>query len=179
MVYRGPIRLPTSDGLDQRVVRQNLSITQELASNASGVITGYVTGNDVSASADFASFEDVYQEFRILGLEMRWIPYYNGSYNATRTPSAGAAAVIHVPTTAAPTTMGEVTDYPTWKPFKSSSQLVLHWKMRGVEEAPFISTSTPSGANHGGLIWYLPGLTASQPYGRVVYTWLVEFRGRR
>jgi len=179
LMYRGPIRLPTGDGLDQRVVKQNLSLTQTFTSSAGGTLAGFISGADVSACPDYITLQTIYQEFRILGIEMKWIPYFDGSWNSTVTPSAGAAAVAHVPLSASPVTVSGVTEYPTWRSFSSSKTMTINWKMRGVEESPFIDTSAPSGANHGGLIWYIDNLSATKVYGRVVYTFLVEYRGRK
>ncbi len=177
--YSGPVRLPTQDGLDARTLRANISLSQEFISNGGGVISGYVTGGDVGATTDWARFEELYQEFRILGVELEYTPYFNGAYNTARTPSSGHISVAHAPLTAAPTSSDQVIQYDTWQPWRSSQALRKHWRMRGIEEASFSPVAAPSAANAGGILWYIAGLSASQAYGRVTYTWLVEFRGRK
>lgn len=177
--YRGPIRLPTQDGLDTRTYRVNLSFSDTLVSDGSGVMSGYINGGAVSLSSDWTAVAELYRDFRVLGIEVRWVPFYNGSYQSSLAHGAGAIASVRAAQAAAPADLDSVIQIATWKPMKSSSPTRIHWKMNGIEEAGFSQTSTPSDQNRGGMVWYINGLTDSSQYGTVYYTFLIEARGRK
>ncbi len=177
--YRGPIRLSTQDGLDTRTYRVNLTWSDTLVSDIGGTLSGYINGSDVAASSDWTAVADLYRDFRVLGIEVRWVPFYNGSYQASLAHGAGAIATVRAAQSAAPVNLDSVIQIATWKPMKTSAPATIHWKMNGIEEAGFSLTSSPSDQNRGGMVWYIDNLTASQAYGTVYYTFLVEARGRK
>lgn len=177
--YLGPIRLPTQSGVDGRVVKANLQIVQDLASDSFGILKGYVTPGDITGSTDWPFYEGIYDEFRILGVQMTWIPRANGSFQTTLLPSTGVIAAVHTPLTGAPTSANIVVQHATWGAITTYNSWKKEWRKRGIEESGFFNTSSPATANHGGLIWFADGLSTSIIYGRVVYTFLAEFRSRK
>lgn len=176
--YAGPIRLPTYDGLDAAPIRVNLSYSFVVQSDVFGIARTWIAPNGLASCSDWANYVDSYQEYRVLGIEFHYEPYFNGSYDATVVQGAGASAVLHLPLTAAPATLDAVVSTTTWKPFRTSVSSKHHWKMRGFEEAPYARTSSTSDGNHGGIVYYVDNLTAETAYGRGIVTYLVEFRGR-
>jgi len=177
--FLGPIRLPTQSGVDGRVIKSNLQIVQDFTSDSFGIIKGYVTPGDVTGSTDWAFYEGVYDEFRVLGLQMTWIPRANGSFQTTLVPGTGVIAAVHTPLAGAPSSANSVVQHATWSSMTTYTGWKKEWRKRGIEESGFYSTQSPTTANHGGLVWFADGLSNSIIYGRVVYTFLVEFRSRR
>jgi len=177
--YGGPIRIPTYDGQDSVTLRVNLTNTYSLNSDGSGNIAAYWTPGSVSSSTDWSSYAATYQEFRVLGMQLHYVPFYNGTYNSTVKPTVGAIATVHIPLGSTPASVDEVTQHTTWKSLKTSATLNQDWRMYGIEESVFTPTASPTGANHGGIVLYVDTATASVRYGSVFLTFLVEFRGRQ
>jgi hypothetical protein len=112
-------------------------------------------------------------------MEFRYMPYFNGSYDSTLVQGSGASAVVHIPLAIPPITLDEVVTHNTWKMFRTSVPTTVNWKMFGVEESPFTDVASVSSTNHGGIIYWVDGLTPNNQYGKGVVTYLVEFRGRK
>ncbi len=178
-VYRGPVRLPTQDGADTSTVRLNMTWSSAIDSTAGSFITGYITGGDVSSCSDWTASAALYREFRVLAIEARWVPDYNGAYSGALIHSSGAIAPSRSAISVAPSTLDQVVQKTTWKVYKSSTGVKAHWKMNGIEEAGFSNTTTPSDQNRGGIVWFLDGLSASSRYGHFHFTFLIELRGRK
>jgi hypothetical protein len=176
--YSGPVRLPTADGLDAKITRVNLSTTYTLASDSAGGISAVAATSDVTTTGDWSSYVNLYQEYRVVGIELRYVPNYNGTYTSTVVVTTGVTASFHVPFLGTSPNIDTVVQNATWKPWRSSTSSITHWKMRGSEEAQFTQVgATP--ANHGYIELFAPGATVSTLYGRVIVTFLVDYRGRR
>lgn len=175
--YRGPVRLPTNDGLDNRSTIINLSATGSATSSGGGVLSGTVGNDTVTTLSEWANLANLYQEYRVLAIQLDYVPNSNMTYNAAKVPSVGAAAVLHVPITGAPTTLASQLENATFKYLKSGTPLRIAWKARNYEELGFVSTA--GSVAHGGITWYVDGLTAATKYGELVSTFLVELRGRK
>ncbi len=175
--YRGPIHLPTKDGLDDTVVRANLSFTTQVSANGAGLIAGYVANSDVTASTDWSSFAATYQEYRVLAVEVKYQNYFNGAYSASLLQGAGAMCSNHVSTISAPASLDAVVQVADHKPWRTSAPLVKAWRARGTEEMGFTATSATS--THGGIQYYATVGTPSAFYGILYITFMVEFRSRK
>jgi hypothetical protein len=160
-------------------VKVNLSYTYSLVSDSVGAIYNRINSPGLQSTTEWASFAGLYQEYRVLGIEMKYVPYYNGTFNTTVTPATGAVNVVHTPLTVNPADLDEVINFVTWKPFRTSTSMTCHWKMFGVEEATFSRVADVNSVNHGGIQYFIPGATGETSYGQVFVTYLVEFRARR
>lgn len=169
----------TFNGQDSRPVKANLSYTFIMSSDGSGVLRNIVRAPGLLSSSDWLFYADLYQEYRVLALELQYMPFFNGSYDAALVQGAGAVNTVHIPLASLPTSLDEVVQHVTWSPFKTSNSFKKDWKMFGVEEATFVQTNAVALSNHGGVTFYCDGLTPNIDYGRGVVTYLVEFRGRR
>lgn len=177
--YSGPIRLNTFDGQDSKPIKANLSYSFLMTSSAGGVLANIIRGPGLLSTSDWLFYADLYQEYRVLGMELQYMPYFNGTYSATVTQGSGATDVVHTPLTTPPSSLDEVVQHVTWSPFKTSSGFKKHWRMFGVEESTFSDVANAATVNHGGITFYCDNLSANTDYGRGVVTYLVEFRGRK
>lgn len=174
--YAGPIRLNTRDGLDNTVVRTNCSIAVGVATGGTGEISGGFTTNPRSTS-DWANIQSVYQEYRVLGFEVKYTPYYPVPIAGGVLPSVGAMDVVHYSGAGSPASRDEVIQNATHKLWHSHRPLTMHYKARGFEELYWASTESDS--DRGSIRWFIDGLSASSNYGVFTVTYLVELRGRQ
>lgn len=179
LAYSGPVRLNTFNGQDARPVKVNLSYSFTIGSDGAGIAANIIRSPGLLSTSDWLSYADVYQEFRVLAMELQYMPYFNGSYDATVVQGSGATDVVHIPLATPPTSLDEVVQHVTWSPFRTSVPFKKAWKMFGVEESTFGDVANVSTINHGGITFYCDSLTPSIDYGRGVVTYLVEFRGRK
>lgn len=177
LAYRGPIHLPTKDGLDDSSVKANLTYQVDLVSSAGSVISGAITNADVTACTDFASFASVFQEYRVLGFTVKYVNWYNGTYNATVTPRSGAMCTSHVSTIAAPASVDAVVQVADHKTWRTAGPLSVTWRARGTEEMAFTATTATS--THGGVQYYCTAANANVGYGTAYITFTVEYRSRK
>lgn len=176
--YGGPVRLNTFNGQDSRPIKVNLSYTFTMSSDATGVLRNIIRGPGLTSSSDWVFYTDLYQEYRVLAIELEYMPFFNGTYNPSLLQGSGAINVVHTPLAGLPSSLDDIVQYSTWSPLKTSNSFKKDWKMFGVEESVFTPTSAIL-ANHGGIQFYCDSLTPNSSYGRGVVTYLVEFRGRR
>lgn len=174
--YRGPLHL-RSGGLDQRVTRANVVLQSNASTSVTGKINGFWISSDVTSCTDWSSFANVYQEYRVVGLEVKWFNRYNDTYSATVTPGYGAQSVWHTPVVPTPTSTDEVLQNANNKLWNTNRPLTMEWRARGTEE--MVWTPITSTSSHGGIQYYAENAIASTNYGMWVVTFCVEFRGRK
>lgn len=174
--YRGPVRLPTFGGLDNKIDMVNLSYVVAPTTNASGVYAALHSTANVTSSNDWASFANVYQEFRVNAIQVKFIPKYNGAQSVLL-HNAGATAASHDGAVAAPPTLDAVVQHATFKTTRSCASHTIEWRARGAEEMQFYPTTTT--AFNGGIITYFDNLTPSTPYGVLYITFNVAFKARK
>lgn len=179
LTYGGPIRLSTDMGKDSKPIKVNLTYAFDIQSDSTGAAYNRINIPGLASTTEFVSYGGLYQEFRVLGIELSYVPFFNGSYSAALEQGSGATAIVHIPLTTNPANLDDVLQYATWKPFRTSTPSKHVWRMFGVEESTFASTAAVTSVNHGGIVYYVNGLTPSQTYGKGMVTFLVEFRGRR
>jgi len=173
--YTGKIRIndPASDLF---TIKSNFTYEQSLTTSAGGDVAFRLRTSDVTNSEGWDDMSASYQEFRVLGFQVMWVPKYNQTYNASVIPGAGAHATTHVTGVATPDDIGDVVKYDTFRVCYSGRPFTATWRARGFEELQWVSTSVAN--DSGGIIGYLNGMTASTLYGRLITVYLVEFRGR-
>lgn len=174
--YRGPIRFSTG-GLDSRVTRANLDLAIAGDSNASGQIIAVFSSSDVTSCTDWSSFSNVYQEYRVVAMQLRWLPRFNATYTSSATPGTGAGAVWHIPTVPTPASVDDIVQNANYHTWNTGGSLAMTFRARGTEEMAWISTGFTS--SHGGFSAFANGCTPSNGYGRWFLTFTVEFRGRK
>jgi hypothetical protein len=173
--YTGPIKLPIQPSDD--LVTVNLSDCYYCTGNASLGLQFASNSSPIVSSSDWASYKLIYDECRVIGFTMAFLP---SKPDGSVIHCSGLACTTSTGVNPGPfTTLNQMVQYNyvpiyTYKPFK------LSWKMSATEEAQWATTAnTP--ANHGFITAFFQGAntTNSGAYGLQVTTWLVQFRGRK
>ncbi len=183
ITYRGPLKLGVQNNV--RTTRTNIVIVGAPAGNATtGMYMDYGT-SVVTSAAEWASFAAVYDEARVLAMQVHYEPYYNNTY-AVGGPTAncGAVAVYHDATprvSGGVTTFGSVDEIcanPSWRVWHTGKSVSIGWRATGTEEMQF-ATIAAGLPRHGGISGWIPGASSTSVYGRIYVSILVEFRGRQ
>lgn len=182
IVYRGPIL--SSRPTEPQAVRVTLKFRYSVTAASAGYIETYLQTNNVLNSAEWATYANIWREYRILGIRFDYRNFYDkGGYPGSSLQySTGAIAPYHgLP----PSFQGAVTtgtDLAVWQmdgsvPFHPGTNTAVEWRMQDVEEAQFFNTSA-SATCLGGIYAMVPNATAGKQYGTLYASWLVEFKGR-
>ncbi len=174
--YSGPIHL-RSGGLDALITRANLCFSSNATSSSGGKFDGAWLSSQVTSCTDWTAYSSVYQEYRVVAMEVRWLNRFNETYSSSISPGFGAMAVYHIPTVPTAISIDEVVQNSNHKLWNTGRPLTMEWRARGTEEMAWITTSTSS--SHGGIQVYAEGCTASTLLGCWILTFTVEFRGRK
>jgi len=174
--YTGPIRL-NNPSTSMRTERMNLMLFDVATSSAPGLLSFSYKTSSVTSASDWAGLAGIFEEFRVVAFEVKYLPYADGAYNPTLKPSSGCMATVHVPGEAAPAGADVVATHDTWSPWYSYREKTVSWRARSIEELQWVVTSTVNDA--GAIIGAINELAGSTTYGKFVVTFVVEFRGRR
>ncbi len=177
--YAGPSRLPrgvTEKALD--VVQ--LGIYGSVASSAGGVIsTVFNAGSQTTSSNDWTSYQNLYQEYRILSMKVHLVPW--NKYNQPTT--SALAPVLSVTTRDSSTALSTLADTATYDSVQvhaPSSDIVRTIQMDGIDEASWTLTSTtPPAASTMYVKLYSSGNVASTTLYDYLTICIVQFRGRK
>lgn len=177
VVYRGPVRTPNQATPNDVTVAR---LTGSFAAVNGGPNGLQIAANTIQVkdTPDWPSFAAVYSEYRVLGMQLLFLPHFIGGSTAV-VHAAGAGFSVHNADTAVLPTLQEVIQHANWKPFHTGKEYMAEWKMSSVEEADFISTTTPTNIQFGQLFATAPTATSTGSYGSVILTYAVQFRDRR
>jgi hypothetical protein len=172
--FTGPIKL-SGPAMDD-TIRTNVSLTISITSDSVNSYIANVSTSSLGSSPDWASFAAAYKECRVLGMKLRYEPFYDGGLPSTAVGGAGAMCVTHEVGAAVSTGLSQTFDRFGGRVWNISRPLTIEWRASDTGEWNFTnSTSAPDG---GGFQLYISGLTPSFAYGRCYITGLVEFRFR-
>jgi len=174
-IYTGPIVL-TSSKTNSHVIKGNLGNSLVVTSSAGGVVAN-VYSSDPTTSSNWGANSSNFDEYRTLGIRVSFYPYDRyapGILTATRPLAIVADHNGSNPVTS----WADVTSYESGYLIKNiGDPWVKELRMHDIGEGVWINTaSAPTNAFYIKL--WADTLTASTSYGRVIITWLVEFRGR-
>jgi len=174
-VYRGPIKLDMADG-DVSTITTNLAGVIPVVTNAGGSILTSYTTDSITSLGEWSTWTGLYREYRVLGLEVSYRPYYSPSFPAPSLVAGyGAVAVAHGSTTT-PTSVASVVENSSFSEWNPGMPFRLTWKMASPEESHFsLSSANP---NYGGVQVASQNSTASVTLGEAYVRFLVQFRGR-
>jgi len=169
--YTGPLDLPKSLEQAETTVVRMVSIAA-FTSTAGGVF------NSVAAAlpgnfTDWSSFAAVWDECRVLGLKVTYIPFF------TANPSVTQGSVVIVTdrdSNGALTSLSAGYDYESCTLGQTERRFVHEAKMTGIEDSGFVITASPP--TPWWFKFYTSGLSISTAYGELFYEMLVQFRGR-
>jgi hypothetical protein len=173
-MYRGPIHVgesKTSDKLD--VV--NLTSIISVASNALGTMAAEVTFNP-NTTTEWASFAARYREYRVLAVEIKWIP----SIVVNTAAIVGGPLYIALNKGGAlgtPTSKGQVFALANAKVHMNYKPWTYVIRPDDYTDLDVGSTATP--ASEFSFLFFASAYTASTSYGDLAVEWVVQFSSRQ
>jgi len=168
--YDGPLRIPRTFEQDH-VIAQNFSYYFPLNATVGGVVDNSYADSSVASVNDWANLAGAFHEYRVLAFEMKYVPLV--SYTTNYPPFA---TVVDRQTSL---TLGAYTaaaNHESVQLDSSRYNIKRVIKMDGVDESGWIATSTT--AAHMYIKMYGSGFTSAQNVGNILFTYLVQFRGR-
>lgn len=177
VVYNGPVRMMETGVPNDAIVARLATVSIGVTGSANGLQT--VANNlGVTASTDWASFANTYDEYRVLGFELDWLPNYPGG-NASVVQASGIRFSTHSSDTYTLPNLDVCVQHADWKPFYTGTPFKQEWKMAAEEEAVFYATASPNSTLLGQIFATAPSATSTSAYGQAVVTYAVQFRGRK
>lgn len=180
LVYTGAIRGGAGAQPDDAI-----TVRLSYASYISGASSGFtlaVNNLGVTTATDWLSYANTYDEFRVLGFEMDWLPYWMGGNTGPSgavTHSAGLRFVTHSADALVNPTADQAVQHADWVPAHTGERFKSMWKMSGADEAAFQNTASPPSVLLGSIYCAFPAAAYNGTYGIQVATYLVQFRGRK
>ncbi len=176
--YNGPLTLPRS--LTEKNVSDVRQINNagQVASSAAGVInTVFDWYSQASTPADWASLQNLWQEYRILSMEIELIPW--NKYNQpTTTVCAPMYTVVDRANNTPLASLAGAIDYESCVATEPSTKVRRSVKMDSVEEAHFVAIgSAPATASRAYIKLFSSGNATSTTYYDFVARVMVQFRG--
>lgn len=190
LVYTGPIRT-VSDKQETQI--NTIVLVEDAAVNSSsGNITSTFAFLDPSGCVDWANAIAVWDEYRVLGLEVVYTP---NSANALNTNSAALLyapiyTVIDRDSNSALTSYAQAANYASMQTHVLDQKFSTTYKMKALNtvlnataavggEGVFLSTQKVALVTNSGCIkWFASGLTTAGNYGRVTAYYRIQFRGK-
>jgi hypothetical protein len=166
-----------------RIIKTVLAVQGTLTTSAGGVYAG-AFGMDPSGSAEWSSFAALYDQFRVIGGNMKIV---SALANGNSTALNGIVAfAFDNDSSAAPANYGqimqfaEITDVPACWTSGVIKQIPFRRPMKnGTPQSQFLwyDEASPS-ASPGGLKFYGSGLSNSTTYWSYIIEYVVEFQLR-
>jgi hypothetical protein len=183
IIYNGALRIPDMISGD-RVLRRLSGVLTVTTSAAGSLFYGMTTGPTsgsafgIDGANDWAAVSQIFQEYRVLGMEMTFQPKYNNTF-ATGGPgyTPGASYIEHTSNVTNPGSLVACVQNQSWKVFHPGRPSTRQWRMSELSEAVYDATTSLVG--RGGIFHYCAGLDNSRDYGIFYYTWIVQFRATR
>jgi hypothetical protein len=170
--YNGPI-VPRRFSANKDMRIEVLRLDTELVASGAGILTN-VIGSNPASYANWSQYVNVYDEYRVLGLECHYEPY--NKYRSAPNQSPMSVVSDRADSTAL-TSYQNALEYSSVSLFNTAQSWTKGVKMSGTEEATF----TPIGVGVSSLYikLYASILTNSTAVGRLTSTVLVQFRGTK
>jgi len=172
VAYTGPIHAPGSKQ-ETEMFTVNFGTVGSVTSNVGGIMA-LVYSCLPNTSADWTSAIALYDEYRVLGMELKFFP--NNRYSKVTTTVRAAVVTVDRDDTTVPTSYLTQTKKASAKLVSLEDPWTITAKMNGIEDAGFITTATSVTAFSFKL--YSDGLTVSTEFGLAFIEYLVQFRGR-
>ncbi len=177
--YTGPTRLSAATQSNDVIVTE-INNAGQLITTAGGTIsTVFDAYSQASTGVDWASFINLYQEYRILSMEIELIPY--NTYNFPTTSTLGPMyTVTDRGTNAALTSLATTVAYDSMKVQLPSKRIIRQIKMDGLDEAGWIANSaSPATGSRLFIKTWSSGNVASTTLYDFIARVIVQFRGRQ
>ncbi len=180
MTYTGPIKVKTGPSKVATLI-VNRSLANNILSSGSGLVTNIYSSADVVSVTDWASLQNIWKEYRVLALEVEWIPIAA----TTTTPICVAIVGDHNPSLSSLTSMNDAVSYDNVKLISGGAGVNItsgkypKYSMRasGVEELAFVPILSAPTTGIFGIKTYSTVGTNSVVYFEVIERFTIEFRG--
>lgn len=169
--YHGPTSLP------QEELATSLLITDAPATSLASGMLSDVFADTPFTSPDWASFAQIYSEYRVLSFKVRFHPLVTGAtvgtilYNVVYVVWSASSSITAL------TTYADASNFPVKRVFSLNQPTSLSHRMTGVEEAAFVDVTAPT-VDYT-FKFFSTGLTPSTNYGRYTLEYLCQFRARK
>ncbi len=179
LVYKGPSRLPKAPQQDD-VYATQLNNQGSIVTSAAGLInTVFDAYSQLSTPSDWTNLSGLYTEFRILSMEIEFIPW--NTYNQ---PTTSALAPIYsVEDRTSNVALGSLAAamaYDSMKVTMPSKRFVRTIKMNSTDEAVWTPVgSSPATASRMYIKLYSSGNVANATLYDFVTRIIVQLRGRQ
>lgn len=180
--YSGPINIPIGP---QKVTSLivNRTLPNLIVTNGAGILVNNYKTSDVTGVSDWSNLQQVWAEYRILAMELTFIPIAQSSSD----PICVVVVGDHDPNVNALTSMVDGASYENAKYFacgaytNNTTQKYFKYAMRasGVDELGFTDMATAQGTKVYGIKTYSTGGTATARYVEVLQKFTIEFRGSK
>jgi hypothetical protein len=179
ITYTGPTRLPAALQQNDTMTTQ-LNNSGQLTSSGAGVIaTVFGAYLQMSTSADFANFQSLYSEYRILSMEVEFIPW-NSFNTPTTTTQAPLYTVTDRQTATALASVAQAINYDSLLAVVPQKRFKRSIKMDSTDEANWIAIgSSPATGSNFYVKLYSSGNANSTIFYDFIARVLVQFRGRQ
>jgi hypothetical protein len=179
VVYRGPSDFKAARGAMETEVAA-LKFIGTLTATAGGVLaTVFDSVSSLSSSPDWASYQNLWQEYRILSYKVEMKPWnkYNQPSTSTLTP---VSTVEARDSNTALASVSDAAGYDSVELHAPSTDITRVIKMADTGEAQFIIVvNSPAATDRLYIKLYSSGNTASINLYDYLATVLVQFRGRK
>ncbi len=169
-VYRGRIHLP--QGFNQDIpIKMNQALQVAATTSGAGVID-LVFGNSPASLSDWTALSGMYNEYRCLGLELRYVPIKqvaSWAYGIAHT-------VVDHDVSSALGGINAALQHESCKMYTMYSEWNRDAKASGVEEFDWIPVTAP--VSNFYIKVYSSDNATIQTIGRFYLTYLLEFRGK-
>lgn len=168
ILYKGPVRLPRS-GDSARPVKVNGFYNAACTTSAGGVVD-VVFGSSPAVLNEWTSWQGLYHEYRVLAIELTYIPVKNISNWAYGVGST----VVDRQTSAALGSVTAATNHESHVAFQMFNKWTRTARMMGNPDDKWTDISSPISTFY--IKCYSSGNSTIQTIGQFFLTYLVEFR---
>ncbi len=179
VVYNGPTRLPPSRYENETEVIQ-MGYGGTISSSAGGVVNTVIDAySQLTSSADWASIQNVWNQFRILSMDVEFHPWNTFNMPTTNVLAPVWSVVDRGDSTALSST-NVASSYGSAKLTNPSATFERKVKMASIEEADFLPvSSSPATASRFYIKLYSSGNSNSITLYDYHTILLIEVRGRK
>jgi hypothetical protein len=172
-VYTGGIYT----GLDRnQVMEYDMIIGEQMDVVYSSGVINNVFSTDPSTAPDWSSLQAEFDEFRVLAMEVHWVPRNKYDYS-TLTPRPTIFSIVdHSDGVAALSSYDTAVQYESAVLHSTADEFKTRWSMSGTDEAGYIPTASPSPV--GSVKYYSSYSGATGTAARVHIVRRVQFRGK-
>jgi hypothetical protein len=151
-----------------------LATTSTIASSGAGAID-LVISNSPAGCPGWSNFVAIFDEYRVLGFEVQFVPY--NQYSKSTQVTSSLVGVIDRDNAAALTSYNGAVQSSSYSILSLENPWTKTARLMGTtEEGQFFQTSSPTSN-----VWiklYADSLSLSSTYGRYFVTFRVQFRGK-